>query len=180
MDKGGMRERHWFHNPNSLFQRSGNLALNPQLQGFVLKWKVNECAQQVNTMLTLWSGILTGEEVLYTWVEFLREHDELWEPPKAPDQDTCPPDGLGRELREGELEEGEGSDSAEEGWEEGQAAGSGADRFARWQRTSGPGGPASIACPEIVHGEPFTERKSTFQVHTLLESPCSNLPPSSF
>jgi hypothetical protein len=116
----------------------------------------------------------TGEEVLYTWVEFLREHTELWEPPSAPGQDTCPADELGSQPREGELDEGEGSDSAEEGWEEGQAAGSAADRFARWQRTSGPGGLASIACPEIVHGEPFTERKSTFQVRALLEVPCSN------
>ncbi|KAL3135682.1 hypothetical protein ABBQ38_006154 [Trebouxia sp. C0009 RCD-2024] len=86
-----------------------------------------------------------GEVVLYTWVEWLKDQQQLWAPASGPEQPS--PDRLDSDAKLAEaLQQAEISAQ--------QEASASDERTAH-----------GMAEDLIIHGEPFTEHKSTFQAH---------------
>eukprot|EP00884_Botryococcus_braunii_P006220 jgi/Botrbrau1/1559/Bobra.0107s0046.1 len=120
-----------------------------------------------------------GEEVLFTWAQWLRDNEHLWKGPEAqqkePDQESVPEDERGDATADrhgamqsvisgaNEVEWREGdADGLPEGWD----AGGNPGVSSGVQSSHGvPRAVEIVACPTISHGEAFTERKSTFQAH---------------
>lgn len=122
-----------------------------------------------------------GEEVLFTWAQWLRDQEDLWE---DPDPQQVEPDEATASDHEGAARDSNGSVSA------GQSTGTPEEREETARERDGWGSPGGdprmgsgpieiMNCPRIVHGEPLTERKSTFQVRwDALSSPPRPLTPS--
>lgn len=90
----------------------------------------------------------TGEVVLFTWIEGLREQQELWQVPREQPRPPEPPAGGRADGRDGFQATASATAAA-------AAAAELSPELAAMAEISG----------RIVHGQPFTERKSTFQAH---------------
>ena len=111
--------------------------------------------------LSTWLRRCAGEVVLHAWVEWLKAQEHLWAAPP-----TCPEPRAAQAARQDDQGE----------------YGAGAEETA----AAAPAAPVHMPCAEsarvsaaaacTVHGEPFVERKSTFQVRESAHPPPSGGP----
>ncbi|KAK9814487.1 hypothetical protein WJX72_006663 [[Myrmecia] bisecta] len=130
--------------------------LGARLASDLQPWAV----QQLEALFT------PGEVVLYNWVEWLKEQEILWasshSPPAAAEPSSTAADAKGdaaTALAQLDLHEEDHASDA--------AATTGQEAHTEQQRRQNDLLLAAVVEAEqtIVHGEPFTEKKSTFQGH---------------
>lgn len=103
--------------------------------------------------------------MLFTWAQWLRGQEDLWEEAEA-EASASDHEGTGSDARDSN-----GTVSAEQYTSPQDREAAVRERDGRGSPGGDPGGRDTgggpleiIDCPPITHGEPFTERKSTFQV----------------
>lgn len=135
----------------------------PRVPGRMLSWTV-AAAEEAYTGSPApdpsHHTLFAGEPILFDWIETLKRKLETLAEILADSDES-----------EEDSEEEEYEEEPHECWEHGAGPGSALPQGGGWAPPSDAGRLSQVLdrrrtdLPEIVHGEPFTEKKSTFQAH---------------